>query len=60
LSQIQNSATWWKKVSAYAKMECIKNILKEERIFFLPEKEVSEIYETDEKGRLACFSVNRN
>jgi hypothetical protein len=58
--QIHNFPTWWKKFSAYATMACIKSILKEERGLHLPEKEVSEIYETDEKGKLACLAVNRN
>jgi hypothetical protein len=58
--QIQNFPTWWKKFSAYATMSRIKSILKEERELHLPEKDVSEIDETDEKGKLACLAVNRN
>jgi hypothetical protein len=50
---IQNFPTWWEKVSAYATIARIKSILKEERDFYLPEKEVSEIDETDEKAKLA-------
>jgi hypothetical protein len=41
-------------------MARIKSILKEERELHLPEKEVSEIDETDAKGKLACLAVNRN
>jgi hypothetical protein len=41
-------------------MAHIKNILKEERDPHLPEKEVSEIDETDKKGELALLVVNRN
>jgi hypothetical protein len=40
--------------------ERIKSILEEERDLHLPEKEVSEIDETDEKYKLACLTVNRN
>jgi hypothetical protein len=58
--QIQNFPTWWKKFSAYATMARIKRILKEERDLQLPEKEVSEIDETDEKGKLVRLAVNRN
>jgi hypothetical protein len=58
--QIQNFPTWWKKFSAYATISHIKSILKEERDLHLPEKEVSEIDETDEKGKLAHLAVNRN
>jgi hypothetical protein len=38
----------------------IKSILKEERNIHSPEKEVSEIDETDEKGKLISLAVNRN
>jgi hypothetical protein len=41
-------------------MARIKSILKEERYLHLPEKEVSEIDETEEKGKLARLAVNRN
>jgi hypothetical protein len=58
--RIQNFPTWWKKFSAYATMARIKSILKEERDLHLPEKEVSEIDETEEKGKLARLAVNRN
>jgi hypothetical protein len=54
--QIQNFPTWWKKFSAYATMARIKSILKEEKDLHLPEKEVSEIDETEEKGKLASLS----
>jgi hypothetical protein len=58
--QIQNFPTWWKKFFAYATMACIKSILKEERDLHSTEKEVSEIDETEEKGKLARLVVNRN
>ena len=45
---IQNFPTWWKKFSAYATEARIKSILKEDREISSPEKEVSEIDETDE------------
>jgi hypothetical protein len=57
---IQNFPTWWKKFSAYATMARIKSILKEERDVNLPEKEVSEIDEQDEKGKLARLAVSKN
>jgi hypothetical protein len=41
-------------------MARIKSILKEERDLHLPEKEVSEIDETDEKGKLSRLAVNSN
>jgi hypothetical protein len=41
-------------------MARIKSILKEEKDLHLPEKEVSEIDEIDEKGKLARLAVNRN
>jgi hypothetical protein len=41
-------------------MARIKCILKEEKDIHLPEKEVSEIDETDKKGKLARLAVNRN
>jgi hypothetical protein len=44
----------------YATMACIKSFLKEERDINLPEKEVSEIDELDEKGKLACLAVSKN
>jgi hypothetical protein len=58
--QIQNFRTRWKKFSAYATMARIMSIFKEERDLHLPEKEVSEIHETDEKGKLAHLAFNRN
>jgi hypothetical protein len=57
---IQNFPTLWKKFSVYAKMARIKSILKEERDVNLPEKEVSEIDEQDEKGKLARLAVSKN
>jgi tRNA U34 5-carboxymethylaminomethyl modifying enzyme MnmG/GidA len=41
-------------------MARIKSILKEERDINLPEKEVSEIDEQDEKGKLARLVVSKN
>jgi hypothetical protein len=58
--QIQNFPIWWKKFSAYATMVRIKSILKEDRDLHLPETEVSEIDETDEKGKSVRLAVNSN
>jgi hypothetical protein len=58
--RIQNFPTWWKMFSVYPTMERIKRIMKQESDFHLTEKEVSEIDETDEKGKLAHLAVNRN
>ena len=38
----------------------IKRILKEERDAYLPGKEVSEIDENEEKGKLECLVVRKN
>jgi hypothetical protein len=48
------------EISAYAPIARIKNIPKEKRDLHLSEKEVSEIDETDEKGKLSRLAVNRN
>jgi hypothetical protein len=58
--QIQRLPKWWKKFSEYATVERIKSILKKERDFYIPEKEVSEINETGEKSKLSHLTVNRN
>ena len=55
-----NFPTWLKKFLAYALMIKIKSVWKEVRDPHLLEKEISEIDETTEQGKLARIAVSKN